>query len=314
MWDWNRRRTITGLAAAAAGALLLGGPWLSPAGAATVTDMLGRPVSLPERPGRIVSLAPSLTETVFALGRGEALVGVTEACDYPAAARGVPSVGGLATPDLERIARLGPEVVLVTAEANPREVLAQLHRLKLPVFALKPEGAAGVLASLEAVGRALGVQGRAAALVEELRGRVEGVRARVAGRGRVRVLYLVWADPPIAASGGSFIHDLLDLAGGANVVPERTTAYLRLGWEEIVARRPEVILLTAHRGAGNGDGSAGPNRAPWARFTSIPAVRTGRVLALPSDTILRPGPRLADGLELLARSLHPAAFPGEPGR
>ena len=278
------------------------------AGAASFPDMLGRSVPVPDGPLRLVSLAPSLTEMAFALGRGDWVVGVSEACDYPAAARTRPKVGSIATPNLERIVQLQPDLVLTSAEANTRETLSQLERLRLPVFAVKPEGLEGILASIRLLGAALRAETGASSAIRDIRERVAGVRGKVADRIRPRVLYLIWADPPIAAGPATFIHDLLELAGGLNVVQERTARYLPLGWEEIVARRPEAILVAAHQGGEGSAALAQGNRAVWSGWQSLPAVKTGRVVSLPGDTILRPGPRVAEGVERLARAIHPEAF------
>jgi iron complex transport system substrate-binding protein len=277
-----------------------------PAPAAVFPDMLGRSVSVPDRPLRLVSLAPSLTETAFAVGRGDWVVGVSEACDYPPGARFRASVGSMASPNLERIVNLRPDLILTSAEANTRETFAQLDRLRLAVFAIKPERYEDILTAIRLVGAAL--RADTTPLVQDIRSRIVAVRARVGARPRPRVLYLIWADPPIAAGPAAFIHDLIELAGGANVVGEPSARYLPLGWEEIVARRPEVILVAAHQGATNGGGAPAGPRAVWGWWESLPAVRSGRVLSLPADTILRPGPRVAEGVAILARAIHPDVF------
>jgi len=282
--------------------------------AAIVSDMLGRPIEIPDRPLRLVSLAPSITETVYALGRGEWLVGVTAVCDYPPPARALPKVGGIAAPNLEQIVRLQPDVVFATAEGNSRDLLDQLERVGLATFALRPESYAGVIESILAVGRALAADQPARRVVDELERSVRLVRELVSGQSRPRVLYLIWADPLIAAGATTYLDDLLELAGGRNIVWERTGSYPRLNWEQVVGRAPEVILLADHREdserAATGSGDMPPD---WQSWRAIPAIRTGRVLAVPSNTILRPGPRLGEGLARLARAIHPEVFgPREP--
>ena len=275
-----------------------------PARATTTTDMLGRTLTVPDGPMRVVSLAPSLTEIVFALGRGDWLVGVTDFCDYPPEARSKPKVGGSMTPDLERVVGLRPDLVLATAEGNPRDTVAQLTRLRISVFAVKPDGYAGILASLQAVGRALRAEAAAARLVRDIQGRVGAIRHAVAGERHPRVLYLVWTDPLIAAGPTTYIHDLIEMAGGENVVRERSVPYPRLGWEEVVGEAPEVILVASHR---NGS-ERPPIREVWRSWQSVPAVRSGRIIAVPGDTIHRPGPRVVEGVERLARAIHPEVF------
>lgn len=277
------------------------------AAAASFPDMLGRSVSVPEGPLRLVSLAPSLTETAFALGRGAWVVGVSESCDYPPAARSRPKVGSIAAPNLEQIVRLEPDLILTSAEANTRETLSQLERLRLPVFAVKPESMEDILTSIKLLGAALKAE-VAASVIREIRAHMASVRQRVADRPRPRVLYLIWADPPIAAGPATFIHDLLEQAGGVNAVQERSTRYLALGWEEIVARKPEVILVAAHQGGKNGREASQGNQAVWGSWQSVPAVKAGRVVFVPGDTTLRPGPRVAEGVEQLARAIHPGVF------
>jgi iron complex transport system substrate-binding protein len=275
---------------------------------AALTDMLGRPVPVPEGPLRIVSLAPSLTEIVFALGRGDWLQAVTDFCDYPPPARVKPRVGGPTTPDLERIVQMRPDLVLATTEGNPRDVVARLDQVSIPVFVVKPDGYAGVLASIRVLGDVLGAGREAADVVRSLEARAAAVRRKVRGRPRVRTLLLVWADPLIAVAPTTVVGDLLEMAGGENIIRERAVQYPRLGWEEVVGRAPEVILVADHRESDRAPREEALSNAPWNRWPNIPAVRAGRVVLLPADPLLRPGPRVADGLERVARAIHPEAF------
>jgi cobalamin transport system substrate-binding protein len=285
--------------------LLAGG---TPVRAAVMTDMLGRSVSVPDGPLRLVSLAPSLTESVFALGRGDWLVGVTDFCDYPPEARLKPKVGGSVTHDLERIIQLRPSLVLITQDGNPLQTVARLTQLGLPVFAVTPDSFGGILKSILSLGRALKAEAAAAKLVQQIQDRASWVRRTVQGRPRPRTLYLVWSDPLVAAGPGTFVGDLLEMAGGENIVRERSVGYPHLGWEEVVERAPEVIVVTEHREPDRSATGVEVLRSNWSRWQSIPAVRSGRILELPGDTILRPGPRVVEGLEALSRAIHPEAF------
>lgn len=282
---------------------------LGVAAAAVVPDMLGRAVTIPDRPLRVVSLAPSITETIYALGRGDWLVGVTDVCDYPPPARRLPRVGGIAAPNLERIVRLRPDLVFATAEGNARDLLNRLERLGLPTFALQPDSYTRVVDSVLAIGRALAADPPARRIADDIQRRVGRVQGLVAGRSRPGVLYLIWTDPLIAAGAGTYLDDLLGLAGGRNIVWERTGSYPRLNWEQVVTRVPDVILLADHREdserPSTGSGDVPPE---WHAWQAVPAIRTGRVLAVPSNTILRPGPRLGEGLNRLARAIHPEVF------
>jgi cobalamin transport system substrate-binding protein len=285
--------------------LLAGG---APARAAVMTDMLGRSVSVPDGPLRLVSLAPSLTESVFALGRGDWLVGVTDFCDYPPEARSKPKVGGSVTHDLERIVQLHPSLVLITQDGNPLQTVARLTQLGLPVFAVTPDSFGGILKSLLSLGHLLKADSAAAKLVQLIQDRASAVRQAVQGRLRQRVLYLVWSDPLVAAGPATFVGDLLEMAGGENIVRERSVGYPHLGWEEVVRRAPEVIVVAEHREPDRSAAGVEVLRSSWRRWQSIPAVRSGRILELPGDTILRPGPRVPEGLEALARAIHPEVF------
>ena len=250
------------------------------ASARTVTDMLGRPVTVPDRPLRIVSLAPSITETVFALGRESWLVGVTAFCDYPAAARTVPKVGGMATPNLEEIVARQPDLVLTTAEGNSREFLGQMDRLGISTFALRPDGSETMLQSIADLGRVLDAEPTASGIVAGIRTRMRDIGKRVAGRRRPRVLYLIWTDPLIGAGPGSYLNDLITLAGGRSVVTERTVPYPRLNWEQIVGWAPEVILLAKH---GDGRSSAESSLPPgWEAWQAMSSGRMPKTTRLPT--------------------------------
>jgi iron complex transport system substrate-binding protein len=283
---------------------------LGMADAAVVPDMLGRPVAIPDRPLRVVSLAPSITETAYTLGRGDWLVGVTDVCDFPPRVRQLPKVGGIAAPNLEQIVRLRPDLVFTTAEGNTRDLLDRLQRLGLPAFALQPNSYGRVIESILAMGRALSADQAARRIVDDIQRHLDRVQGAVAGRSRPGVLYLLWTEPLIAAGAATYLDDLLRLAGGRNIVWERTGSYPRLNWEQVVARMPDVILLADHRDESE-DPAIGRGDVPseWRAWQAVPATRTGRVLAVPSNTILRPGPRLGDGLLRLGRAIHPEAFP-----
>lgn len=277
----------------------------APALAAPVRDMTGREVEVSRSPTRVVSLAPSLTEILFALGASDLTVGVTDFCDYPPEAGGKPKVGTVLAPNPEVILGLQPDLVLATTEGNRQETVLLLERLGLPTFVVRPEGLDGIYASIRLVGRLLGRPTRASALVEAMRSRVSWVAQQVAGRPRVRVLYVLWPDPLITAGRGSIIDDLIAVAGGENVAGGIGLRYPRLGLEEVLRVDPEVILL-----AGMGSRPLRPEAVRgWEGWQVLRAVRAGWVRSLDGDLLHRPGPRIVEGLEAMARALHPDAFP-----
>jgi iron complex transport system substrate-binding protein len=297
----TRRRALGALAAGAALALALGA--LAPARAIVVTDGTGRVITLPAPPRRIVSLVPGVTEMLFAIGADDRLVGRTDFCDYPAAARAKPSVGGMVAPSLELLVALKPDLVVVTSSGNSDDTRVQLERLRLPVYLIDPHGLSDVFRTMERLGDLTERRARADEMVAGLQGRVRAVAARVAARPRPRVLYVVWPDPLIVPGRGAAVTELIALAGGDSLTAEGPEGYPRYSVEAAVAGAPDVIVLARH-----GAGVAPYARDKWARFAGLPAIRAGRLHAVDGDLFHRFGPRVVDALEILARLLHPGAF------
>jgi iron complex transport system substrate-binding protein len=269
-------------------------------GAGEVTDMLGRRVSVPERPTRIVSLAPSITETVFVLGEGERLVGVTDYCDYPPEAARKARVGGISTPSFEAILALRPDLVLATSESNYTEHVQRLTGLGLAVYVIRPVDFETVLESIERIGLVLGRHELARARVASMRREADLIARAVLSAPRPRVLYVVWANPLIAPGRGTLITELLHRAGGESVTATEPLPYPRLSLETVVERRPERIIVGRH-----GQETAAELLRGWDRLAAVTAVREGRVSAVDGDLVHRPGPRMIEALRALARALHP---------
>jgi iron complex transport system substrate-binding protein len=275
----------------------------APAAAFTTRDMLGREVTLVAAPTRIVSLVPSVSEILFALGAEARLVGVTDFCDYPPAARGKPSVGGMVNPNLEVLLTLRPDMVVATTEGNREETFAQLKRLGIPTYLVAAHQLRDVTVLVTRLGELTDRRAAAAMLVARLEGRIEAVRKAVAPFPRPRVLYVLWPEPLIVPGREALVTELIRLAGGDSITAADADAYPRYSLEAAVAKAPEVILLANH-GA-----SSGPiDRERWQRLTDLPAVRAGRLHSVDGSLLHRYGPRVVDGLEQLARVLHPEAF------
>jgi iron complex transport system substrate-binding protein len=291
------RGAITGLFAVC----LLG---TTVAHAGTVFDMIGRRVELRQPPRRVIPLAPSLTEIVFALGAGQTVVGVIDYLDYPPEARTRPSVGGGLDPNFEVIVALRPDVVLVSADANRWDTLVRLEGLQVPVFGVKTRGVAGVFASIVRVGEVMERRTEAEAVTAAMRRRMDAVGERIKGRDRPRVLYVIWIDPLIVAGQGTVIDDLIRIAGGDNVV--EVPGFPRYALEQVVARPPDLILLSLDRGGPD----AGDVLSRLPVWRDIRAVRKGAVRVVEANVMNRPGPRIAEAVETLARLFHPTAFPG----
>ncbi|MFN3477113.1 MAG: ABC transporter substrate-binding protein, partial [Candidatus Methylomirabilales bacterium] len=270
-----------------------------------VVDEVGRRIKVPERVHRIVSLAPSLTEIVFALGLENELVGVTDFCDFPPQAKRKAKVGGMINPSLEAILALRPDLVLATVEGNRAETVLSLERLGLPVFVVKSRGLNGLFSSIQKLGLVTGKDEAAQALVQRLQEKVKEVVRRVESLSRPRVLYLIWPEPPIVPGKGTLIDDLVQLAGGESISGDSPIPYPQYSLEEIVARAPEVIVIASK----HGERDASDLVRRLKRLDSIPAVRHGRIHFFDGDLVNRPGPRIVEGLLQLARLIHPEAFP-----
>ncbi|MEW6220198.1 MAG: cobalamin-binding protein [Thermodesulfobacteriota bacterium] len=272
-----------------------------------VTDLLGRQLLVPEDPRRIVALAPSLSEIVFALGAEARLAGVVQFADFPPAARALPVVGSYVRPDLERIVGLAPDLVLAIRDGNPKEVVERLGGLGIPVFAMDPRDLAGVLATIAAVGSLVGEEQRAAALVADLHRRLAAVEIRIpAAANRPRVLFQIGEAPLIAAGPETFLDEAIRRAGGVNALA--AGIYPKLDMERVLALAPEVIVVTSM----TGDKSAAQLLAPWRDWPGVPAVAADRLYVVEASLFDRPSPRLVDGIEVLSRLLHPQAWGAEP--
>ena len=279
----------------------------APVDALTLRDMLGRTVTLPLPPTRIVSLVPSVTEIVFSLGAEERLVGRTDFCDYPAAVRGKPSVGGMVNPNLETLVALKPDLVVATDEGNREETFRQLERLRIPIYLVHANRVAETVDLIARVGELTGRQADVARLTGEMQRRIDAVRRAVAPFPRPRVLYVLWPEPLIVPGRASMLTELIEIAGGTSITAGDGDAYPRFSLEAAVARAPEVIILADHSTGASTAGRASPEK--WQRLASVPAIRAGRLHSADLSILHRYGPRVPDGLETLARMIHPEAFP-----
>ncbi|HOX43672.1 MAG TPA: helical backbone metal receptor [Myxococcota bacterium] len=255
-------------------------------------------------PARVISLAPNLTEAIFALGAGGSLVGVTRYDDHPPEVAALPRVGGFTDPSLEAILALRPELVVCVPNAGNRKAMEALGRVKVPVLVLPAETLEDVFLSLETLGKVLGREAAARELQGSLRRRVEAVRARTRGAPKPSVLVVYGHKPLVAAGEGTFAQALIELAGGRNVLAGSRVRYPTVPMEEVLRLAPEVILDASMSGTGS-ELEPGQAREAWARWSVLPAVRAGRVHLVDSVLWFRPGPRIVQGLEQMARLLHP---------
>ncbi|MEJ2672055.1 MAG: cobalamin-binding protein [Deltaproteobacteria bacterium] len=284
------------------GVLGLVAGWLPGSAWAQVhVDQSGRRVDVPASPQRLVTLAASLTEMVFALGAGNRICGVERFSDYPPAARDLPKVGSYISPDLEKIVALRPDLCLAIKDGNPRYVVDRLQSLGIPVYVVDPHKVTGVIATLKEIGRLLNVEGRAGKLAAALTHRYQRIKGLAAQAvRRPRVFFQIGISPIVSAGSHTFIDELITTAGGLNLAAGKVP-YPRFSQEQILALQPELIIITSMaRGGGFEQVKAG-----WESWQTLPAARHHRIFLVDSDIMDRPSPRLLDGLELLFRLIHP---------
>jgi len=269
-----------------------------------VRDETGRVVKLPAQIGRIVSLAPSLTETVYALGLQDKLVGDTEYCDYPPDAAKKHKVGGAINPNMEEIAALRPDVVLVVKSLNRLETVRALEQLGIPVYSVDPHSVNGVIESMKRLSEVLGAGPAGAELEKKLRDRLAAIEAKLKDVPPKRVFFVVWTEPLQSIGKKTFIADLLTYCGATSVV-ESQQDWPKYSLEEAVRLQPEyLVFASSHSENVKNDVETLAVKPGWSAMEAIKQ----RKIAVVSDAINRPGPRIVDAVEELARQVHPEVF------
>ncbi len=264
-------------------------------------------------PARIVSTVPNATEILFTLGFGERVVGVSSFCRYPAEARQRTKVGSFASPDLERIVSLKPDLVAV--QKLPSDIRGKLESFGMRVLEVRHGSVNETLASIEQIAAACGDANRGTALTTKIRAAFSEIRAQVAGRPRQGMTFIVGRNAGkveglIAVGPGSYLNGLIEIAGGRNVFSDALAAYPKVNIESLIARNPDVIVDMGDMAP---DGGLSQRQraeivAMWAKFPLLRAVREGRVFAVSDDRFVVPGPRMADAAREFARMLHPEAM------
>jgi iron complex transport system substrate-binding protein len=294
---WTRRRLVFAIALALALTGCGGGAnsaQRTNAPVREVADDLGRTVRLPEKIERAVSLAPNLTENIFAVGAGDRLVGVTTFCNYPPEAEKIQKVSDTQTPNVESIIALKPDVVFVSTASQLENFARILERRNIAVFVTNPQNLEDVFKNLETLGRLFGTTEKAEKLVAELKQRIAAIDEKVSGKPKVRVFVQIDKDSLYTVGKDSFITDLIERAGGESLTKTIETAYPKISKETALALNPDAIIL-----------SESPNNLePNEVFKNSAAVKNGKVYKINADLLSRPGPRLVDALEQLAKDLH----------
>jgi iron complex transport system substrate-binding protein len=276
----------------------------TPVHAKTVTDQLGRTVTVPDEPQRIVSLAPNITEIIFALGEEDRLMGATRYSDFPSQAKKLPKVGSYVHLDLEKIVALKPDLCIAIKDGNPIAVAKRLESLKIPVYAVNPRNLETIMQTVLEIGGLINAQKEAAFLVQDMDLRIQKVKSLVSNVAhRPRVFFQIGVSPIVSVGTDTFIHGLIVLAGGTNLA-QGPISYPRFSREQVLALSPEVIIITSMARAAVFE----QVKAEWNKWPDLPAVRDQRIFLEDSNFFDRPTPRLVDGLELLVRLIHPELF------
>ncbi|HTB12996.1 MAG TPA: cobalamin-binding protein [Bryobacteraceae bacterium] len=261
-------------------------------------------------PQRIVSTAPSITELLYALGLGDRVAGVTRFCRYPPEAQSKPKIGDYTSPNLEAIAALKPDLVII--QTNPVHLADRLRALRLHVLEVDQENIAAIYKSIRQVGDATGTERAATQLGDSIREGLARIRARVEGKPRVRMMFVIGRSPErldglVVVGRASYLNEMIEIAGGANVFGDAQAAYPEVSLEEVMARNPEVIV-----DMGDMSDTVGVTEqhkrnviALWNRIPTLAAVKQHRVFAVASDMYVVPGPRVIEAAKAFAEMLHP---------
>jgi len=275
-----------------------------------VTDEMGRTLHVPVNPTRIVSLAPSLTETVYALGAEDRLVGDTVYCDYPPEAQKKQKVGGVIDPNLEEIAALHPDLVLVTKDANRLETLRALDDFHIPAYATNPRKVAEIMTSTEKLAGVLNVSDAGKTVADDMQKRLAALQAKLSSVLPRRVLFVVWTEPLISVGRETFVADAIGRAGAVSIV-DSSKDWPQVSMEEVARLQPDYLIFAAsHTDVAEHDFESLANLPGWRILNAVRAHH----YAVISDAVIRPAPRIVAAIEDLARQLHPEAFaePPEP--
>lgn len=258
-----------------------------------ITDDLGHKIKIPEKVTRAVSLAPNLTEIVFAVGAGDKLVGVTDYCNFPEDATKINKIGDTLKPNIENIIALKPQIVLVSTASQLETFTKTLEQQGIAVFVTNPGSLDGVYQSIEKVGEIFGAKDKPNEIINGLKKRVADVEEKTKNADKPKVF--VQIDKALYTIGkDSYMTDLITKAGGISVTKDLETAYPKLSKETALALNPDIIILS----------ESPSNNEPNEVFKNSPAVKNGKVFKINADILSRPAPRIVDGLEQLAKVIH----------
>jgi iron complex transport system substrate-binding protein len=270
-------------------------------------DEIGRKVEVPHSAKRIVSMAPSITEILFALGLNEEIVGVTDFCDYPEAALTKPRIGGFVNPSIEMIVSLKPDLIIATRDGNRKETIQRLNDLGFSVYVVNPKGFDGVMKTIQNIGEVVGRRDEERKIVTAMRTKRENILALTQSLPKPRVFFQVGEAPIITVGRETLANDLIRLAGGRSISENEAINYPHYSIETIMFKAPEVIIISSMESKRDYLNSV----KKWQNWKSIPAVKKNAIYVVDSNLVDRSSPRIEEGLETIVRMIHPEAMRGK---
>ena len=269
-----------------------------------LTDEIGRNVKIPHSAKRIISLAPSITEILFALGLDEEIAAITNFCDYPEAVLNKPRIGGFVNPNIEKIVSLKPNLIIGIRDGNQVETIQRLTELGLSVYWIDPKGFDGVIKTIRNVGDIVGRQEESKEMIRGMMARKEAIVTRSRFLPKPRVFYQVGDAPMVTVGKGTLGDDLIRLAGGKSISDNEPMSYPVYGIETILSKAPEMIIISSMDSKKNYVTLI----KRWENWKSIPAVRMNAIYVVDSNLVDRPTPQIVEGLEIMAGMIHPETF------
>jgi len=269
-----------------------------------LTDETGRKVKIPYPAKRIISLAPSITEILFALGLNEEIAAITNFCDYPEAALSKPRIGGFVNPDTEKIVSLKPDLIIGIRDGNRMDTVDRLNDFGFPVYLIDPKGFDGVMGTIKNIGDVVGREKESRRMIKELVDKRENMITLTRSLSKPKVFFQVGDVPLITVGKGTLADDLIRLAGGRSISQNELVSYPSYSIETILAKAPEIIIMTSMESKKDHVNLV----KRWQNWKSIPAVKMNAIHVIDSNLVDRPTPRIAEGLEAIVRIIHPEVF------
>jgi iron complex transport system substrate-binding protein len=272
--------------------------------AGLVTDQVNRTLIVPENPTRVIALAPSITEVIYDLDQEKRLIGATQYSTHPPEAKSLPRVGSYVRLDIEKIVALKPDLCLAIKDGNPKHIVDKIVDLGIPVYVIDPRNLLQIMDTITRVGSLLHAEQAAAELVAEMEERIGRVETQVKKAShKPRVFFQIDAEPLFSAGYNTFIHELIEMAGGINTAAGENP-YPRYSWEDILVLQPEIVLISSMAGGLKPEDLV----KSWKKWTQLSAVKNKQVFVVDADLFDRPTARLVDGLEAIALIIHPELF------